>query len=191
MPDDADPEPAAGRLPRRVTDRVEDVVAWVLSVGALLVIAAACLTGISVHGREAERVDVGSGSTYQVSAVLLENAMVTTGEYGMHHLALVPARWTDRAGSEHTDRIAVTRSARAGTEVDIWIDATGKVTTPPVRRVNAVFGGVISAVGVLCAGTTVLVAAWLGVRGVTGRINARRWERGWERVEPQWRRTVL
>lgn len=191
MSDDPDRMPAAGRLPRRATDRVEDLVAWVLTVGALLSVVLACLTGLVVHGRESERVDLGSGSTSQARAVLLENAAVTTGDYGMHHLVLVPARWTDRAGLEHTDPVVVTESARAGTEVVVWIDATGEITAPPTHRVNAVAGGIVSAIGVLCVGTTVLVATWVAVRGVTGRLNSRRWEREWARVEPLWRRTVL
>lgn len=181
---------APRRLPRRPTDRVEDLVAWVLTVAALLVVMSACLTGISVHRDESARVEASS-SALQVPAVLLEDATVTSGEYGMHRLVLVPARWTDRAGLEHVDAIVVTRSAPAGTEVAVWIDATGKITPPPVRPVNAVFGGIVAAVGVLCAGTTLLVAIWVGVRTVTGRMNARRWERGWARVEPLWRRSVL
>jgi hypothetical protein len=191
MSDDRDRASATGRLPRRATDRVEEFVAWILAVGALLVVAAASVTGLAVHGSEAERVESGSGSVSQARAVLLEDTAVATGEYGMHHLVLVPARWTDRTGHEHTDAIVVPYTAPAGTEVAVWVDATGNITAPPLHRVNAVFAGIVAAIGVLCAGATVLVTAWLGVRGVTGRVNSRRWERGWERVEPRWRRTVL
>jgi hypothetical protein len=176
------------RLPRRPTDRVEDLVAWLLAIAALLVVASACLTGIAVHGREAARVDDGGGSVSQVRAVLLEDVIVLTGDYGMHRLATVPARWTDRAGLEHTDAVVVTHSARAGTEVGLWIDAAGRITPPPLRPVNAVFGGIVAAIGVLCAGATLIVASWLGVRSVTARVNSRRWEQGWARVEPLWRR---
>jgi hypothetical protein len=180
---------AQSRLPRRPTDRVEDLVAWLLTAAALLVVVSAGLTGITVHGREAARVDDGSESS-QVRAVLLEDAMVTTGDYGMHRLVTVPARWTDRRGLEHTDAVVVTRSARAGTEVTLWIDATGRIAPPPPRPVNAVVGGIVAAIGVLCAGTTLLVAIWLGVRFVIARVNSRRWEQDWARVEPLWRRSV-
>jgi hypothetical protein len=134
MSDDPNRIPAAERLPRRVTDRVEDLVAWVLTAAALLVVVLACLTGLVVHGREAERVDVGSGSRSQARAVLLEDAASTT------------------------DAAVVSRSARAGSEIVVWIDAAGKIAAPPLRPVNAVAGGAVSAIGVLCAGTTVLVA---------------------------------
>jgi hypothetical protein len=182
---------APRRLPRRLTDHVEELVAWFLTAAALLVVVGACLTGIAVHGREAERAGAGDGSVTQVRAVLLEGVTVTTGDYGMHRIATVPARWTDRGGLEHTGAIVVTRSAPAGTEFAVWTDADGKITAPPLHRVNAVFGGIVAAIGVLCAGATVIVATWLGVRGVTGRVNSRRWERGWARVEPMWRRTLL
>jgi hypothetical protein len=181
---------APRRLPRRPTDRVEDLVAWVLTAAALLVVVGACLTGIAVHGNEAARVHDG-GTVFRVPAVLLADATVTTGEYGMHRLVTVPARWTDRDGLEHVDAVVVTRSAPAGTEIAVWIDSAGKITAPPVHPVNAVVGGIVAAIGVLCAGTTLLVAIWLGVRAVTGRVNSRRWEEGWARVEPLWRRSVL
>jgi hypothetical protein len=187
MPDD----PAAGRFPRRVTDRVEDLAAWVLTAGALLVVVGACLTGVAVYRDEPARVGQDPGSMSHTRVVLLEDAVVATGEYGMHHLLPTPVRWVDRFGSEHTGSVVMTRSAPAGTEVVVWVDATGKIAGPPLRPVNPLFGGAAAAFGVLCVGATVLVVTWLGVRAVTGRFNSRRWEREWARVEPLLRRTVL
>jgi hypothetical protein len=188
MSDDQDRIPAVDRLPRRATDRVEDLVAWVLTAGALLVVVIAVVAGLAVHGRE---VELGIDSASQARAVLLEDAAVMTGDYSMYRVVEVPARWTDRAGQEHTGAVLMTRSAPAGTEVDVWIDATGKITARPLHQVNPVFRGVVAAIAVLCLGAAVLVAAWLGVRRVTGLFNSRRWAREWARVEPTWRRTVL
>jgi len=182
--------PATGRLPRRATDRVEDIAAWVLTAGALLVIVGACLTGLTVHGDDGD--DAASdGSMSRTRVVLLEDAVVATGEYGLHHLVPTPVRWVDRAGAEHTGSVVMTSSAAAGTEVVVWVDATGTITGPPVRPMNPVLGGVVAATGVLCAGGAALAVLWLGVRAVTGRLNSRRWAREWARVEPLWRRTVL
>ncbi|OLT01336.1 hypothetical protein BJF90_32265 [Pseudonocardia sp. CNS-004] len=72
----------------------------------------------------------------------------------------------------------------------MWIDSAGEITSRPTHPANAVFGGVVSAIGVLCAGATLLLATWFAVRGLTWRSNSRRWEREWARVEPQWRRTA-
>lgn len=149
------------------------------------------VTGLAVHGREAERAELESRSTSQTRALLLEEAHATTGEYGERMPVQDRARWTDRNGPEHVGPILTTRSEPAGAEVNVWTDAAGEITSRPVCPGNAVFGGIVAAVGVLCAGATLLLAVWLGVRWVTGLCNSRRWEHEWARVELQWRRTVL
>jgi hypothetical protein len=170
---------------------VEDLVAWLLTGAVLLVFVITAVTGLSVHGREAERVELETRSTSQTSAVLLQDVRVVAGDHGERMPARARARWTDGDGREHAGVVVVTRSQPAGAEVDVWIDAAGEITSPPVRPLNAIFGGIVAAIGVLCAGATLLIATWLAVRGVTGRCNSRRWEDEWARVEPQWRRTVL
>jgi hypothetical protein len=178
----------AGRLPRRITDRVEDAVAWVLAVAALLLVMAAGITGLTVYGEERDRATLESGTRSQVRAVLLEDAPLMIGELGENLLVRVPARWTDRAGLEHTVLVDVVSMKPAGTEVDVWVDATGKVVTRPMEPLNAMVGGVTAGFGLLCAGGTLLFAMWFGVRGLTARRNSRHWEQEWEQVEPGWRR---
>lgn len=191
MRPDPDRAPAAGRLPRRTTDRVEDAVAWILTALALLLIVVAGVTGLAVHGGEADRAELENGSKSQARAVLLEEVYVTIGDLGTPIPVPVTARWTDRDGRQHAGLVPVDRSAPAGAEVDVWIDAAGEIASRPVRPENAVVGGIVSAFGVLCAGGTLLGATWLGVRRLTQLRNTRRWEREWALVEPQWRRTVL
>jgi hypothetical protein len=144
-------------------------------------------TGRSARWRSSERLREG----ITTRAVLLEDLHVATGEHGERKPVHVLARWTDRDGLEHIGVLLTTRSEPAGAEVDVWIDAAGEITSRPVRPANAVFGGITAAVGVLCAGATLLVATWLGVRRVTGLCNSRRWEQEWACMEPQWRRTIL
>ena len=62
--------PVAGRLPRRGTDRVEDVVAWVLTVAALLLVVAAASAALGVHARETERAAHGNAVVGGVAAGL-------------------------------------------------------------------------------------------------------------------------
>jgi hypothetical protein len=191
MRPDPDHAPATGRLPRRTTDRVEDAVAWFLTAAALLLVVVAGVTGLAVQGSEAERAELQSGSRSPARAVLLEEAHVATGDFARPAPMPAMARWTDRDGRQHVGLVPMTRPAPAGTELEVWIDAAGEITSRPVRPENAVAAGIASAFGVLCAGGTLLGATWLGVRRVTLLRNARRWEREWARVEPQWRRTVL
>jgi hypothetical protein len=188
----SDPErpSAAGRLPRRATDRVEDAVAWVLAAAALLLVVAAGVTGLGVYGRESERAELDSRSRSPVRAVLLEDALTVTGELGERLPVRVQARWTDRVGLEHSGDVEVETAKPAGTEVEVWVDAAGQVVSRPVLPLNAVVGGITAGFGVLCAGGTLLVATWFGVRGLTARRNARQWEREWELVEPVWRRNL-
>ncbi|GAA5134666.1 Rv1733c family protein [Pseudonocardia adelaidensis] len=190
MRPDPDGPPVAGGLPRRTTDRVEDLVAWLLTGAALLVIVIAVLAGVGVQRREAERAALDRTSSSQTSAVLLEDAHVVSGEFGRAP-AQVRARWADRGGREHVGVVPVMRSVPAGAGVVVWIDAAGEITSRPGGPASAVIGGTVAAVGVLCAGATPLLVIWLGVRRLTGRYNSRRWEQEWERVEPRWRRTVL
>jgi hypothetical protein len=167
------------------------VVAWVLTVVALLLVVVAGVTEFATYGHEAEQAELQQASRSQVRAVLLEDATVTLSEGGERMPERVPARWIDRDGREHTGPVLVQRSAPAGTEIDVWIDAAGEVTSRPGSALNAAVGGLVAAFGVLCAGGTLLVAAWLGVRRAIGLVNARRWEHEWDDVEPQWRRNVL
>jgi hypothetical protein len=186
-----DDPPVAGRLPRRRTDRVEDVTAWILATAALLLVLAAGVTGLGTYGREVERGELHRASATQVRAVVLEDAEVLVSEVGERMPVPVLARWTDRDGREHTGPVVVYGVERAGSEVDVWIDAAGEVTSRPGHPANAVVGGIVSAFGVLCAGGMVLIAARWVVRRLTGVANARQWDREWAAVEPQWRRNVL
>jgi hypothetical protein len=181
---------AMGRLPRRVTDRVEDAVAWVLMVAALLLVVVAGVTGLGVYGAESARAELESGTRSPVRAVLLEDAQLMTGDLGERLPVRVPARWTDRNGLERSGLVDVAYPKSAGTAVEVWVDAEGEVVSRPVRPLNAVVGGITSGFGVLCAGGTLLVATWFGARGLTARRNSRHWERTWEQVEPQWHRDL-
>jgi hypothetical protein len=186
-----DPDRApSGRLPRRATDRVEDTVAWALIAAALLLIVIAGVTGLGVHGRVTERAELENRLTSRASAVLLEDAQVVTGAGGVSVPAQVEARWTDRNGREHSGLLVADRSEPAGAAVDVWIDARGEITSPPVQPDYALAAAVAAAVGVVCAGGSLLIASWFGVRFLTGLVNARRWEQEWARVEPQWRRNI-
>jgi hypothetical protein len=182
---------AAGRLPRRASDRVEDAVAWVLMVAGLLLVVVAVVTGLGVYGRESARAELESSSRSQVRAVLLEDAQLLTGALGEQLPVRAPARWTDGNGIEHSGVVDVAGVKPAGTEVEVWVDAAGEAVSRPMTPLTTVIGGITTAIGVLCAGGSLLAAMWFGVRGLTARRNARGWEREWEQVEPGWRRHLL
>jgi hypothetical protein len=183
MPRDPDSPPDDRRLPRRATDRVEDVVACLLMAVAFVVLVLAWSSGTAVY-----RANLASASTLnQTRAVLLEDAAsFSTGEPPSHLPARVEAKWVDRTGTERIGQIRVADSALAGTAVDVWLRPDGVATTTDPGRGNALTAGLITAAGLLFAGGAVLAVVWFGVRSLTAAVNSRRWEREWARVGPEW-----
>jgi hypothetical protein len=180
---DPDPPPDGRLLPRRGTDRVEDAVAWLLTAAALVLLVVAGLAGLAVHGRNAE----SATTMNQVRAVLLEEAKVDSiGEPGMRLPVQVQAGWTDRRGVEHVGEIVVRTSSAAGTEVDVWLGADGKIATMGLDRRYPALAGIVTAAGLLLGGWVLLGVAWCGVRRLTAVCNSRLWEREWARVGPEW-----
>src|SRR4051794_5277193 len=183
MSRDPDTSSDGRRLPRRATDRVEDVVACVLLAAAFVVLVVAWLNGTAVYRANAEP----TNTTAQTKAVLLEDAQaVPSAEPGLRLPLRVDARWTDRTGAEHTGQIRVKEPAPAGSRLDVWVGPDGAASTSPPGRANAVTAGVVTGAGLLLAGGSVLATLWFGVRFLTNARNYRRWEREWARVGPEW-----
>lgn len=181
----------ADRRRRRPTDVVEDVAAWVLACTALLLLVVAVLTGLVVHAGALERGRLESATRAPAEAVLIEDAPAAGGEQGMVRGPVpVAARWLDTHGGSHTGTVTAGAGARAGAAVPVWLDRDGRVVRRPVGDVAAAVAGGLAAVGLLVGGGAVLGACWAGVRRVVGRANSARWEREWERVGPEWSRSV-
>jgi hypothetical protein len=180
------------RLPRRATDRIEDVVAWLLTTLGLLVAVLAVTTGARLYGEAAHRIDLETQERTQVQAVLLEpaptGAVLGDKEREARPMPVfVPARYTAPDGTERVTDARVQEPLPAGAVVPIWVDRSGKLTAAPGRATNAVATAATGAAGVLIVGGFVLGGLWAGVRGAILRVNLARWEREWAQVEPRWR----
>ena len=176
------------RLPRRATDRIEDVVAWLLTTLGLLVAVLAATTGARLHAEGAHRVDVETQERTQVQAVLLERAPTVLGDKarGARPMPVsVPARYPAPDGTERVADAQVQGPLPAGAAVPIWIDRSGKITAP-VRAAHPMASAATGAAGVLIVGALVLGGLWAGVRRTILRVNLARWEREWAQVEPRW-----
>ncbi len=175
-------------LPRRMTDRVEDAAAWVLSAAMLLVAMAAVVVGLSVHGGEAARARAESTDRVPATAVLTADAPISA-DYSAGNIRVpVPAAWTDPAGRRHTGWVDAPAGTAAGTERPVWLDRSGDVVPAPTSGTQVVFAAVATAVLVLTGGGLLLGSTWLAVRRLTAARNAAEWAREWARVEPEWRR---
>lgn len=173
---------------RRPTDVVEDVAAWVLTSAGALLLVAAILSGSAAHADAVERGRLEHASRTTVEAVLVADAPAVTGRGSPPGRARADAAWVAPDGTSHTGRVSAPVGARAGSTVAAWIDRDGRLVTPPLDADGAAATGVVVAVGLLLLGGPVLGLCWAGVRALTGRANAARWEREWARVGPEWSR---
>jgi hypothetical protein len=152
-------------------------------LAALVLLVVAGSTGMEIYNHNTEL----TSRLTQARAVLHEDAqVVSTGDLNTRFPVWVQASWTDRTGTERTGKALVRESAPAGTEVDVWLDPDGKVSPIGFGRDGAATLGILSAVMLLLGGSVVLGLVWHGARRVTGAFNARRWEREWARVGPDW-----
>lgn len=175
---------------RRPTDVVEDVAAWILASVGVFLLVAAVLSGFAVHAAVSERSRVAHATLVPAEAVLVEDAPVVRVSDGGPVAVRVDAVWTGRDGLPSAGTVPVSSPATAGATVPIWLDRDGRAVPEPVGEAGAVFAGVVLGVVVLLVGGSVAWGCWVGVRWVTGRVNAVRWEREWERVGPEWSREV-
>jgi hypothetical protein len=173
-------------MPRRATDRVEAAASWVLGVLGLVLVAAAVLIGLQLHGAGIEQSRVDAVERLSVDATLLKPADGAVGadaSLATH----VTAIWTGPDGIPHTGSVPVIGIQPAGSTVPIWVDrTTGAIATPPVDALQASISAVVGGLLVLMLGVLVLLGLRALVRaGCTARNHAA-WAREWALYEPFW-----
>jgi hypothetical protein len=169
----------------RPTDRLEDLVAWLLMSLALLAALGAVIVGHSVH--DASVAGRTASHATAVRTVLLADVPAVSTDAPSPRS--VPAVWTDADGAEHTVELLMTAPLPAGTEITAWVDRRGQVVMPPSEQpVEAAALGVGAGLAVVALAWTLLAAAWTRVRRSTTRRNAAAWAREWALVEPEWSR---
>lgn len=182
------PPLSGARLPRRLTDRVEDAVAWLLSSAALLVGMVAVVVGMSVvrDGEVSARVE--ARERVQVRVVLLADADIAPAPdgYSVAQAVEVPGRWLLPDGSERVAPVRTDERAAAGTEVSRWVDRSLRPVPAPAGEGRALVDGILRAILVGLLGWAGVLLSWLGVRRWTAACNATGWAREWRRVEPTW-----
>jgi hypothetical protein len=181
------PTRATGRLPRRATDRVEDVVSWVLLAALLVVAVAAVVVGLAVRDTAA-RARIESVDRVPATAVLTADAPTVPSPYPTTVRLATPAAWVDAAGRRHTGVVDALEGTPAGTVVPVWLDRSGAVVPAPPTDQEGVIAGVVAGGMVLVGGAVVLGSVWLATRRLTDWRNDLAWEREWARVGPAWRR---
>ena len=181
----------AAQLPIRPTDRVEDLVAWLLVSLGLLAGLGAVLVGAAAH--DAARGPGRLSAAAPVSVVLLADvpsAPAATQRFPSP-LPRVPVSWTAADGVEQTGELGLRAPLAAGDEVTAWLDRDGRLSaTPPQHASEAVAVGVGAGLTTAAMAWALLSGMWSGVRRATAARNDAAWAREWARVEPVWSRQV-
>jgi hypothetical protein len=178
-------------VPARPTDRMEDLLAWLLVSLGMLAALGAVLVGVAAH--RAALIPGELGDARPVRAVLLADAppAPAVAQPMRSPVPPVPVSWTSADGTEQTGELAVSSPLTAGTAVMAWLDREGRLTpTPPQHSSEAVAFGVGAALTAAALAWALLAAAWSAVRRVTAGRNDAAWTREWARVEPVWSRQV-
>jgi hypothetical protein len=173
----------ASAFPVRGTDRLEDLVAWVLVALGLLAALGAVVVGRAAH--DATLGPDGVGAPAPIRAVLLADLPAPTSG----PLPWVPVSWAADDGSEQIGELAVPAPAPAGTAVPAWPDGQGRLTTTPPRHTSeAVAVGVGAGMTVAALVWALLMLVWSGACRATAARRDAAWEREWAQVEPVWSR---
>ena len=176
-------------LPRRRTDRVEDLVAWLLTTLGLFAVLGCLLVGHAAH--QAALGNAGAASP--VRAVLLaDNPPPPAVDQRVRSPRLrAPVVWTSPDGAAHVASVSLAPALPAGSAVTLWVDRAGRVMADPAERsAEALAFGISAGLTVVALSWALLTLAWSAVCRVTASCNAAGWAREWARVEPRWRRSV-
>lgn len=179
------------RKPRRLTDRVEDTVAWLLASMLLVALVAAMFVGARTHADVLVMARVQATERTQVPATLTRDTPRPQGDGTTNATARVPVRWTGKDGVERVDNAEVCAGMSQGDTIPVWVDRSNHVVPPPLGPTDAVLAGILAGGALLAVVVAVLALAWTGTRRWTMARNCARWAREWVRVEASWRRLYL
>jgi hypothetical protein len=170
---------------RRTVDRVEAVVVGALAVAFLTgAPLAAVAAGQSAYGNASRAAYIQQAAWHQVRAVLLTSVPAL----GYGYQATVRAMWTAPGGTRRTGPVPAPPVAQAGATVEVWVDAAGRLTGPPLQSsqvrgqavLAAAFAPVVIGLAVLCVGQL--------AHSVLGRRRLAAWDADWQITGPRWTR---
>lgn len=120
--------------------------------------------------------------------MLLQSASGTPTGYSLQSVFPARARWTAPGGATRTGEVGVLAGTPKGTTFDVWVDAAGQLTSPPLEP--AQIAGQADAASV--AAVTGVALAYLCEAVVVRKVLVRRrlaaWEAEWAVTGPSWNR---
>jgi hypothetical protein len=173
---------------RRGSDRAE---AWVRAVLLAAFVAAGPVAAVAAGGWVSHlgtEMNARASQVHSVDAVLLPPAGAAISPVavdGRGSQVWVKARWEGAGGSTQTGEVPAPAGSPAGRVVTVWLDASGRVTGPPLRgqfATNPALAAVMALIGVALA---LLVALKL-TRRFLDRRRLAAWEAAWSAIGPRW-----
>jgi hypothetical protein len=179
-------------LPRRRTDHVEDLVAWLLMSLGLLAVLGSVVVGQAAHDAALGQAAVASPVRAALPADAVPPATAPVADQRIPApRAQVPVGWTGADGVVHTATVTVAPSPPAGPAVTRWVDGGERVVADPAGRAPEAWAfGISAALTVVVLSWGLLTQIWSTVQRLTAARNAAAWAREWARVEPRWRRSM-
>lgn len=171
----------------RSGDRIQARVLLILGLLALLAIPFAASLGSQSYAERIEHVQREARTKHTATAELLADAPVRVTARDVDTVQ-VPAQWELADGAVRTGEVSVQRGTSKGSEISIWLDESGQLTSAPVTKAGAVTDAV--AIG-LFAWVAVLILCGLifgAVHAILMRRHSLRWAQQWARVEREWSR---
>jgi hypothetical protein len=189
--------PATGRIARlarmvgrrntlkRPVDRLESTILVVLVAAFCAVLAVAA--GIGNHTYQWQRAAAAADLT-PVSAVLLQ-AGPPAGSLPLAGQA--EARWRDPGGGERTGLLTTATApgiadAKAGGQVQVWLNHSGAPAAPPSGQAVMIIYAAITAGAMAAIAAVALLIAYAVSRFALDRRRLAAWESAWARTEPSW-----
>ena len=160
-----------GRNPLiRRADRIEALVTLVALVVSLVVIPVAGVAAMLVYDVRDSRYAQEAHERHTVVATVLETETDGAGS------TVVQARWPVAAG-ERTGPLQLTREAKVGDHMEIWVDKDGNPVAPPTPTWHAVGDAYGAALAILLSVGVTMTSFVDGVRSRLDRARDAQWDR--------------
>jgi hypothetical protein len=163
------------------------MVAAFLTVGPLAAIGA----GNWMYHAARTEARTQAAERHSVQAVLLEPTPPPAFTMAAIHWtdqSWVLARWQDAGAAARTGEVRAASGLPAGSVVSVWLDASGKVTGPPLRPGQITDRTVAAVLSVPVVLALSLLTALLLAHRIADRRRLAAWDAAWSMVGPHWTR---
>ncbi|GAB4585567.1 Rv1733c family protein [Nocardia sp. IFM 10818] len=163
----------------RGTDRCQAVIRLLVIALLLIVVPVAGAAGTAGYTRTADRIESESAAKTLVTATLVTDSTLKPG-VGEYQAGRYEAQvsWR-RNGNTDTGTATLDTAAAIGSDVQVWLDADGRLAAPPPEAGTAVGDAVGIALTVLVIGWGGAMALHWGVVWLLDGLRSQRWDAEW------------